>query len=741
MEGMIFMATQQEVIKKFMKSLDTTSLYGETALNAAVKSATNSKFTTIQSVIDQMVSDCKSASSADDFLKNYCGIVLDNTDTGAITGSDAGGSKTKTAESVIPESGSLKSFTGNSFTVNGLTFTLIDGEDMNNDEEYIDLISYDNLNSNEKYIWQSLYTWWGNQSLNLISDSYGSNFGFSSSSSATIKEIYFGFYSEADGTGAYTAFGSSDNSKTISSLYMNINEYNFSGLDYNNDSNGQSSGGYYTNYYFDRCFAHELTHAVMAANINYFSDLPQFIKEGMAEVTHGADDVRASDIQRIAGNYYTLQNALDVSDKSTGTVDCYAAGYMFLRYLAKQGMDTTTTTTSASNFTNGNDFYKNTKSNVTLNALGGKDTVDNYGASNVKIYGGSGNDSIISEATCNKVTLSGDAGNDYLEFFAAVKNSKIYGGAGKDSIYTGAVNATINGDAGNDYVYVYANGKKNLIYGGAGNDKFEGGGQNSTINGGAGNDYYQGYSNDVNLKINGDAGNDKIYDGGVKSTVNCGAGNDYVYLYTNATKTKVNGGAGKDSIYSGATKASLSGGAGNDYFKLYVESTNPTVYGGTGNDTIENYTSSKTVYVYKNGDGKDVIDGFNFGTDRIKITSGSVKSAKTSGSDVILTIGKGSIRIKDGKGKKISVINASGKTKTYKVGSSNTSSVGKVWFDDSDSNSDIYGQTLDTLNPTVNSAPSSGLQTQSNILEEEPPKDRFDGILTPNGRFIQKTEF
>ncbi len=31
------MATQQEVIKKFMASLDNTTLSGETALNAAIK--------------------------------------------------------------------------------------------------------------------------------------------------------------------------------------------------------------------------------------------------------------------------------------------------------------------------------------------------------------------------------------------------------------------------------------------------------------------------------------------------------------------------------------------------------------------------------------------------------------------------------------------------------------------------------------------------------------------------------
>ena len=78
------MASQQEVIKKFMASLDTTTKNGAAALNEAIKSC--STFTGMQDAIDQMVADCKKAKSADDFLKTYCGINLDNTDTGAIIG-------------------------------------------------------------------------------------------------------------------------------------------------------------------------------------------------------------------------------------------------------------------------------------------------------------------------------------------------------------------------------------------------------------------------------------------------------------------------------------------------------------------------------------------------------------------------------------------------------------------------------------------------------------------------------
>ena len=82
---------------KFMKSLDTTTKKGEAALNAAIKSATGSTFTTFKKLKAAMIKDAKNAkSNGKDFLKVYCGIDYETEDSGAITGSDAGGSTTKT---------------------------------------------------------------------------------------------------------------------------------------------------------------------------------------------------------------------------------------------------------------------------------------------------------------------------------------------------------------------------------------------------------------------------------------------------------------------------------------------------------------------------------------------------------------------------------------------------------------------------------------------------------------------
>lgn len=96
------MANQQEVIKAFMVSFEQTTLSGEAALDEAIKAC--STFKSFKELRNAMISDCKKAKSSDGsdaFLKTYCGIILNNDDTGAITGSDAGGSTTKTNESIV----------------------------------------------------------------------------------------------------------------------------------------------------------------------------------------------------------------------------------------------------------------------------------------------------------------------------------------------------------------------------------------------------------------------------------------------------------------------------------------------------------------------------------------------------------------------------------------------------------------------------------------------------------------
>ena len=98
------MAMSQEVIKVFMRSLDQTTLTGISAVDEAIRACSN--FDGLEDLISRFIDDRRKSLNGNTFLRNYCGIILDNADTGAITGYDAGGSSiVKTTESIVPESG------------------------------------------------------------------------------------------------------------------------------------------------------------------------------------------------------------------------------------------------------------------------------------------------------------------------------------------------------------------------------------------------------------------------------------------------------------------------------------------------------------------------------------------------------------------------------------------------------------------------------------------------------------
>lgn len=106
------------VIQNHVQSINRSIFNsGTTRMNETSKVC--SDFDSIQDAIDQMVADCRAACSAEAFLKNYCGIILDNDDTGW----DAGGLTAKTDDNVIPETAAaamLDSLTNATYTRNGL---------------------------------------------------------------------------------------------------------------------------------------------------------------------------------------------------------------------------------------------------------------------------------------------------------------------------------------------------------------------------------------------------------------------------------------------------------------------------------------------------------------------------------------------------------------------------------------------------------------------------------------------
>ena len=244
-----------DIIKKFMASLDKTTLKGSAALDEAVANA-SPNFSSIKDVIDSMVADIKSASSADNFLQSKCGIILNNEDTGAITGSDAGGSTVKNAEDIVPESGSSTYPPSNTFTINGLKVTVPEKSSLTTDQQTIV---------------KGLYSWWIKESLDLLEESYGLTFD----SDATVTEINVTFPTMTSTSLAAVSAGISESTGKTQTLELQINMSYFKNISEDDENGGGST------LYLDRTLAHELTHALLGAKIVYHNNLPGFFKEGI----------------------------------------------------------------------------------------------------------------------------------------------------------------------------------------------------------------------------------------------------------------------------------------------------------------------------------------------------------------------------------------------------------------------------------------------------------------------------
>ena len=328
--------SQQEVIKSFMTTLTTAG--GKSAgIDEAIKKASNEKFETLDALIESFLNDFQNnvgaagSNESQNFLKNYCGIILYNEDTGAITGSDAGGETTKTDISIVPENGPTSNWAlptpGSTTTIQGLTF-------------HWPTTAYA-ANSPEGFVLRGLSNEWMDSCLTLINESYGIGF---TSSRATVKDIDIVF--ENEDSSRLAAVGHSSNSATgdCVSLQLIVNMHYYNAID-QNDVNGSTTAAGAG--YLDRTLAHEFTHAAMAANISFFSQLPSYIKEGTAELVHGIDDQRLygpSGFQQIVATdgYDKLKTLFEAKSNTTSAPAGtdpelhYTGGYLLLRYLAKQ---------------------------------------------------------------------------------------------------------------------------------------------------------------------------------------------------------------------------------------------------------------------------------------------------------------------------------------------------------------------------------------------------------------------
>ena len=617
------MSTATDIMKKFMAALDSTTSTGTTALDEAVQAC--SDFTGIQDLIDSFLADCTAAGDAATFLNAYCGIDLTNSDTGSISGSDAGGSTVKTASSVVEESGTAAYPTTSSTVIDGLTVVW----------------PMNFLTSAEQTVIADLNSWWISSALNLIEESYGMSFTESGTTTTTLRVQ---FSNSNNGTLASVG-GPYTNRSGASYLVLTINMYYYSGISSSDEDGVTSSTG--TSQALDRTIAHELVHAVMSANMSCFSSLPEFIKEGAADLVQGIDDKWTSLITSLAGSSSSLSSALDLSDTGTGDSSSYAAGYMLLRYLAQQAAYGTVSTSAAS--VSGNIITFNASSADTVLWLGSG--TSGYAAAVTTIDGASlsGNATLVGWGTTS-TTIIGGSGANYL-WGGGSASDTLQGGTGTNTFYWAAgdgADTITSYNASTDLVKLYTGGFSSIAASGA-NVVNTADDSSLTIDGAAdqrlsvevGGQTYNcwfartdqansvTYSTDINFYDGSAATKDTLLlTGSSDSAINLQSTRDI--WYANIDTVDASASSGANILAGDAASNTLIGGSG----------TTGMWGGGSASDTMQGGSGTDTFW-YGIGDGTDIITDGQSG-DVVYFYNADYKQASFSTDGTNLTISLGS---------------------------------------------------------------------------------------------------
>ncbi len=182
---------------------------------------------------------------------------------------------------------------------------------------------------------------------------------------------------------------------------------------------------------------------------------------------------------------------------------------------------------------------------------------------------------------------------------------------------------------------------------------------NSTINAAGGDDTLYGNGNKILYQYAAGDGNDIIYGFTYKDTLQISGGDftsiesgDDVILTVGdgsiTLKDAKNISLHIDGNYSGVTNLSVVGTKQAD-----------TLIDGAGDDIFTG-GSGKDVFVYSGGN--DTITDYAAGQDKISLSGGKVNNSKLENKDVILYTDEGSITVKNGKNKKITVTDGDGNT-------------------------------------------------------------------------------
>ncbi|MBR2732935.1 MAG: calcium-binding protein, partial [Selenomonadaceae bacterium] len=630
------MSTPVGIIKKFVNTLMTTSKQGTEAADAAFKAVGAVNYEVFESKFQSAQSDL----STEDFLEQKCGVRINNTDTGAITGSDAGGSVIKTNESIVPETAKAVSLTNaqyKSFTKNGLkvnvTYHELDddrvGANFNNSgATYL---------AKQKLVTRALYNWWIPESLDLINESLGINF---TDGHANIKEINVVFTNGTYSSDPAIELDFDYDLGLASEATMYINSdflYNLTANDKNGTLDGNSyifsdngTSNNFTNY-LDRLVLQAMAEITLKSNVPYVDRLPDSIGKGLYELVGGYDSAS------------TFHGSFTYADSR-----CIA--YALMRYLAKNYSDgipdgvsynaKKTVLTVSTDFTDSTLNIANTVKTVNASALkrgvkilgnasansivsgSGADSLNGGAGKDVFVYGG-GKDVITDYATGDKIKISGTISKSTF--------------SGKDAVFTiGSGTLTVKNGKGKSIVFTDAKGKSRAIIGGA---QLYGNSSSKSVTLGSSIAVGDAAARTTAIKITGNKLANTILGGSKNDTLVGNAGNDS--LVGNAGNDSLNGGAGNDSLYGGAGNDTLFGGAGKDVF-IYT----------AGNDIISDYASGDKISV---GD--------------------AISKASVSGKNVVFTVGKGTLTVTGGKDKTLAITDAKGKSYSAVVGATDSMAI------------------------------------------------------------------
>lgn len=292
---------------------------------------------------------------------------------------------------------------------------------------------------------------------------------------------------------------------------------------------------------------------------------------------------------------------------------------------------------------------------------------------------------------------------------AAKKADDINGTKKNDILYGTNADDTMNGKAGNDVLY--GGWGDDRLYGSTGNDKLYGGDGDDKLYGEKGNDVL--YGNDGDDYLSGSTGTDKLYGGDGDDELYGGDGNDKLY-----------GGDGDDKLYGDAGNDRLFGGDGED-----------TLYCGKGDDRLTGGGGTDTFY-YGNGDGNDRLEDYQL-NDILTIKKGAEISNikwKSYQHDAVLTIGKGSLRIRDLSDKRIMFKDSFGSTGYFYVRRDPNSPIKNSYFDriSIDVTKDAaFGGTLDVKNFFGNG--DAGNAKETYVVIDSPDEIESNKAITIKG--------